>query len=163
VSIFGDFFDAFTNAVDGSSPQEPAPVPTVASSPPRTGEPVTWTAPDASGGGHLVVHRDVLHSVARGMVSDLKELDAAVAGVRGASGGLGSLRGWSTGTAFGVNATNACHGFAEVGTQTADTQSAASKALADSAASYEDAETASHRAVSGVRSQLDAAGGHVAG
>jgi hypothetical protein len=124
-------------------------------------QPATWTAPDASGDGQFTVHRDVLTSVSHGMRSDVAELDAAISDVQAASSGLSSLSGWSTGTAFGINATNACHGFTTTGTQATDMQTSAAKNLADTASSYEEAETANRQAVNGVGSQLDGAGGSV--
>jgi hypothetical protein len=161
MSILGDFFGAFADGVTGSSPQEAAPVPQVSGGPPRPVAPVTWTAPDASGTGQVTVHRDVLDSVSHGMRSDVAELDAAVRAMGAASDGLSSLSGWQTGSAFGGNVVHACRGFATAGTQTGDTQSSAAKTLADSASTYDEAETASRQAVNGVRSQLDAAGGSV--
>lgn len=161
MSSLGDFVDAFVDGVTGSSPPEAAPVPKVTGGPPPAVAATKWTAPDASGDGQFTVHRDVLTSVSRGMHSDVAELDAAIRGVQTAGGGLGSLSGWSTGTAFGTNVVNACHGFRTAGTQATDTQTSAAKGLADTASSYEEAETANRQAISGVGAQLDGAGGSV--
>lgn len=157
-----DFGKAFVDGVTGASPQSHfAPVPTVNGGPPGQVEPNTWTAPDASGSGHITVHRDVLRSIAHGMHSDVAELDAAVQRVQSASGALGSLSGWSTGTAFGGNVSNACTGFGQVGAHTTHTQTTAAKNLTDSASSYDEAETTSRQAISGVHSHIDASGGSV--
>ena len=161
MSIFGDFVDALADGVTGWSPPTAAPAPTVSSGPPGPVRPTAWTAPDASGDGQFTVHRDVLTTVSHGMHSDVAELDTAISAVRAASGGLSSLSGWSTGTAFGINATNACHGFASTGTQATDTQTSAAKNLADTASSYEEAETANRQSINVVGSQLDGAGGSV--
>lgn len=161
MSVFGDFFDAFVDGVTGSSPQEAAAVPQVSKGPPGAVEPVTWKAPSANGAGQFSVHRDALESVSHGMRSDVSELDTAVSAVSKASGGLGSLSSWPTGKAFGINAANACHAFATTGTQAGDTQSDAAKNLADSASSYDEAESTNRQAVGGVGSQLDAASGSV--
>jgi hypothetical protein len=164
MSILGDaesFFGALVDGVTGSSPQVEAPVPTVSSGPPGPVEPATWTAPDASGDGHITVHRTVLNSVSRGMHSDVSDLDTAVTSVKSVSGGLSSLARWSTGSGFSANVQNAVHGFATTGSRLADTQTTASKILADSAASYEEAETSNRQAINRVGSQLDASGGSV--
>lgn len=161
MSGLGDFFGALVDGITGSSPPEAAPAPRVSGGPPGPVTAATWNAPDASGDGQFTVHRDVLNSVAHGMHSDVAELDAAVKRVQAASSGLGSLSGWSTGTAFGGNATSACHGFATVGTHAANTQTTAAKGLTDTAATYEEAETANRQAIGGVGSQLDASGGSV--
>jgi hypothetical protein len=161
MSSFGDFVNAFVDGVTGSSPQEGVPAPKISGGPPAPVAATTWTAPDAGGDGQFTVHRDVLTSVSRGMHSDVAELDAAIRGVQAASGGLSSLSGWSTGTAFGTNVANACHGFGTVGTQATDTQTSAAKGLADTASLYEEAETANRQAISGVGAQLDGAGGSV--
>lgn len=161
MSIFGDFFDAFVDGVTGSAPQEAAPVPQVSGGPPGPVAPATWKAPDVSDNGEFTVHGEVLESVARGMRSDVSELDTAVRGVQAASGGLDSLSGWPTGRAFSINAGNACHAFATTGTQTGDTQTSTAKTLTDTASSYDEAESANRQAIGGVGSQLDAAGGSV--
>lgn len=161
MSTIGDFFDAFGDATTGSSPPQSAPVPTVPDLQLRRDSATTWTAPDAHGSGQFTVHRDALRSVAKGMLSDVGDLDKAITNVRASAGGFGSLRGWATGLAFAGNGESACHGFAQAGTQTGDVQSAASKHLSDTASSYEAAEEANQQAISQVGSQLDASGGSV--
>jgi hypothetical protein len=159
--IIGDA-ESFGEAVfGGGSQQKNAPVPTIHTGPPGPVEAATWVAPDASSSGHITVHRDVLNSVARGMHSDVAELDAALSKVKGASGGLSALARWSTGTGFSVNSANACHGFASVGAGLADTQTNAAKNLTDSASAYDEAEMTSHQAIKGVGGQLGASGGSV--
>jgi hypothetical protein len=163
---FKDAGEAAWDAMTGRSPAPtpaPAPVPTVSEGPPRPRPVSSWTAPDASGSGQISVHRDVLRSVARNMQSDLHDLDTAVTAVRAASGSAGSIRGWATGNAFSGNASNACHAIAQAGTQTGNMQQATSKNLTDSASTYDAAESDSRQAIiSGVGTQLNAAGGSVA-
>jgi hypothetical protein len=163
MSVFSDLLDAFADGVTGSAPrQEAAPVPDV--SPLhrlRMVAPAPWHAPDASGNGHFAVHRDVLETVARGMLSEVADLDAVAGKVQSAAGGLDSLSLWPTGAAFAGNAASACQAFAVTGRHAGDVQADAAKSLGDTAASYEEAESASRQAISGVGSQIDAAGGSV--
>lgn len=165
MGILGDlenFGEAFVDGVTGSSPQPQfAPVPSVNGAPPGPVEANTWNAPDASGSGHITVHRDVLRSIAHGIHSDVAELDSAVQRVQNAGNALSSFSGWSTGTAFGGNVTNACTGFGQVGAHTTNTQTTAAKNLTDSASSYDEAETTSRQAISGVHSHIDASGSSV--
>jgi hypothetical protein len=159
--IIGDG-ESFVRAVFGDAPKPAdAPVPAIHGGPPGRVEPERWIAPDASSGGQITVHRDVLNQVARTMHGDVAGLDQMLGKVKGASGGLGSLTRWSTGTGFHVNATNACHGFATVGGRTADMLTSAAKNLTDSASAYDEAETTSQQAIRGVSGQLDASGGSV--
>jgi hypothetical protein len=160
-SIIGDFMDALGDAVTGSSPPQSAPVPTVKGLQLPKNSDATWRAPDANGSGQFSVHRDALESVAKGMLSDLTDLDNAISKVRASSGAFTSLRGWTTGQAFAGNGESTCDGFTQAGTQTGDTQCAASKSLSDTALAYEEAETANQQAIGQVGSQLDAAGGSV--
>lgn len=165
MGILGDlenFGEAFVDGVTGSSPQPQfAPVPSVNGDPPGPVEANTWTAPDASGSGHITVHRDVLRSIAHGIHSDVAELDSAVRRVQNAGNALSTFSGWSTGTAFGGNVANACTGFGQVGAHTTNTQTTAAKNLTDSASSYDEAETTSRQAISGVHSHIDASGSSV--
>ncbi|HSZ39980.1 MAG TPA: hypothetical protein VK817_08485 [Trebonia sp.] len=160
-SIIGDFMGALGDAVTGSSPPQSAPVPSVKGLQlPKTSD-ATWRAPEANGSGQFSVHRDALESVAKGMLSDLTDLDNAISKVRSSSGAFSTLRGWTTGQAFAENGESTCHGFAQVGTQTGVVQSTTSKGLSDTAAAYEEAETTNRQAIGQVGSQLDASGGSV--
>jgi hypothetical protein len=175
MSFFGDILtplkdagEAAFDAVTGSSPSSAstsAPVPTVPGGPPKARAVSSWSAPDASGSGQISVHRDVLRSVAKSMQSDLKDMDTAVAAARTAGGDAGSIRGWSTGTAFSGNASNACHAIAQVGAHVGNAQQTASKNVADCASTYDAAESDNQQAISGVGTQSNAAGswGPVAG
>lgn len=158
-----DFGKAFVDGVTGDSSQPKfAPVPTVNGGPPGTVEPTRATMPDASGGGQITVHRDVLRKVASALHSDVAELDAAVQRVQNAASSLGSLSGWSTGAAFGGNVQNACTGFGQVGAHTSNTQSNAAKTLTDSASHYDDAESQNTQGInSGPGATLSASTGSV--
>lgn len=168
MGLFGDILtplkdagEAAFDAVTGSSPSPAAPaapVPTVHGRPPSARPVSSWTAPDASGSGQISVHRDVLRSVARSMQSDVKDMDTAVAAARTASGDAGSIRGWSTGSAFSGNASNACHAIAQAGAHVGNAQQAASKNVADCASTYDAAESDNQQAISGVGTQPNAAG-----
>ena len=166
MGIIGDLENlgsAFVDGITGQSGQPQfAPVPSVSGGPPGPVEPATWNnPPDASGSGQITVHRDVLRSVAGRLHADVAELDAAVQRVRTAGSSLGSLSGWSTGSAFGGNVQNACTGFGQVGAHTSNTQSHAAKNLTDSASGYDEAETTNRQAISGVNSTLGSSAGSV--
>lgn len=167
MGILGDlenFGQAFVDGVTGDSPQPRyAPVPTVHGGPPAPVEVTSrWQAPDASGSGQITVHRDVLRSVAGNMHRDVADLDTAIKRVQNAGSRLGSLSGWSTGTAFGGNVMSACTGFGAVGAHTSDIQTTAAKTLTDSASSYDEAETTNtHTIKSGAGSTIDASSSSV--
>jgi hypothetical protein len=168
MSFFGDILtplkdagEATYDAVTGSSPSSAAtsaPVPTVDGGPPKAKAVLSWTAPDASGSGQISVHRDVLRSVAKSMQSDLKDMDTAVASAQTAGGDAGSIRGWSTGSAFSGNASNACHAITQVGAHVGNAQQTASKNVADCASTYDAAESDNQQAISGVGTQSSAVG-----
>jgi hypothetical protein len=98
----------------------------------------------------LAVHRDVLRSVAERLRTGLTALDAAVTRVQAAGPGVSSLGGWPAGDAFGGNVARAHQACLDAATQLADAHQAAAANLADSAATYDAAESDSTRAVRAV-------------
>lgn len=162
MGIIGDAEEPGPASGGGDSPSghpQFAPVPSVNEGPAAPAEAATWqTPPDASGSGQLTVHRDVLRSVASRMHSDVADLDAAVRRVRNAGVSLGSFSGWTTGSAFSGNVASACAGFGRVGAHASDTHHEAAKSLTDTAASYDDTESANRQAIRKLHSSADPSG-----
>lgn len=166
MSILGDaeeFGGALVDGVTGHSSQPQfAAVPSAGSPPPPPVEPETASMPDASGSGHISVHRDVLRKIASALHSDVAELDAAIEAVKVAGSAIGSASGFPAGTAFFGNVQNACTGFGHVGAYASDTQTNAAKTLTDSASAYDDAEAQNtHGINSGPDSMVSASAGSV--
>jgi hypothetical protein len=103
-----------------------------------------------SGDRTLAVHRDVLRSVAGRLRAGLTGLDAALTRVQAAGPGISSLSGWAAGDAFGGNVTSVYQAGLAAARQVAEAHQAAAANLADSAATYDAAESDSTRAVRGV-------------
>lgn len=164
MSIIGDFEHIVVGTVSASWDQSgSAPSPTVSSNSAllKPVEPASWTAPDASGSGQITVHRDALNSVATRMRSDVTDLDTAAGKIKGASGGWGSLTRWATGSGFSGNGTSGCDGFSQATTQLSDLHATMASNLADSASTYDQAESSSQQAVNNVGGTLDASSASV--
>jgi hypothetical protein len=98
----------------------------------------------------LAVHRDVLRAVADRLRSDLGPLDAAVTRVQAAGAGVESLRGWPAGDVFGAHVAGARQATLDQARDLAEAHHALAANLLASAASYDDAEADSTRAVRAV-------------
>lgn len=165
MSLISDVLSAGQGLVDTltgeSSHESAAPTPVISGGPRKVSGPARWQAPDASGNGEVRVHRDVLHSVAAAMRSDLKDLDTAVTSLGQVDGATSSLASWPTGSAFNVNAGNAQTGVMQSSEVTSANHQAGSKKLSDSAQNYDQAETDNQRAASSVGNQLTTLSGKV--
>ena len=98
----------------------------------------------------LAVHRDVLRSVAGRLRSGLTTLDAAVTRVQAAGAGTESLRGWPAGDVFGAHVDGAHQATLDQVRELADAHHTLAANLLAAAASYDDAEADSTRAVRAV-------------
>jgi hypothetical protein len=109
------------------------------------------------GGGELIVHRDRLMAVARGMHQDLVDLQAALAKLNSAGAGGMLVGGWQTADAFGNNAGNAYAGISQFYQDLNAAYETVIASLRQTVSNYEDAESATVSAIRGVSADSPAA------
>lgn len=135
-----------------------APTPQISSRPPGPVQPEAWQAPDVSGQGHVVVHRDHLTSAADVLKAHLPEIREAISAIQQQYGSFDCLAKWPQGQQMCQNLLQMVDGFAQVSQQTHDAHADTASKLVASAGAYDDAETSNTQAANAVGAPGGSAG-----